>query len=258
MKIAVFIKQVPDTNNVQWTENNNIDRTRMDSILNPADKQAIEAALRIKEINNSHITAITMGPNKAVEVLKESVAMGVDDAILLCDSKFAGSDTLATSKILSSAITQVLPETNLLIFGQTAIDGETGQTGACVATRLNMPFVSNVSEITEINETHITVISNTDEEQVTQKIELPCAICINNYVFQPRLPRIQGYITSQKYIYNTYNIYDLGVKEDEAGLKGSPTYVSKVYKNEETRNGITLDRELTDIKQIYEEIKKVL
>ena len=98
MKIAVFIKQVPDTDNVQWTESNNIDRTRMDSILNPVDKQAIEASLRLKEGTNANVTTITMGPNKAIEILKESVAMGVDDAILLCDPKFAGTGKVMVIK----------------------------------------------------------------------------------------------------------------------------------------------------------------
>lgn len=254
----MFIKQVPDTNNVQWTENNNIDRTKMESILNPGDKQAIEAALRIKEQNNAKITAITMGPGKAKEILKEAIAMGVDDAILLCDSKFAGSDTLATSKILSGAVKELLPDTNLIIFGQTAIDGETGQTGTCTAMRLNFPSIGHVSEIIDITDTDITVISNYENERITAKIELPAAICINNYIFKPRVPRIQGYIKAHDYKYKTYSLYDLNINENNTGIKGSPTYVSKVFKTEDTRNGIIFNTEETTISEIYKEIKKVL
>ena len=113
MNIVVFVKQVPDTNDVKWTENNNIDRTNMESVINPADKQALEAALFIKDRYGANITAVTMGPSKSIEVLKEAISMGVDDAFLLCDAKFAGSDTCATSKVLSAAIKEKLPQTDL-------------------------------------------------------------------------------------------------------------------------------------------------
>ena len=144
MNIVVFVKQVPDTNDVKWTENNNIDRTNMESVINPADRQALEAALILKDRYGATISAIAMGPAKAVEVLKEAIAMGVDDAFLLCDSKFAGSDTCATSKVLAAAVKEKLPQTDLILFGQTAIDGETGQTGPSTATRLGLTSIYNV------------------------------------------------------------------------------------------------------------------
>ena len=163
MNITVFIKQVPDTQDVKWTDNNNIDRTGMDSVINPVDKEALEAALRIKDETNAKITAVTMGPKKAVEILKEAIAMGVDDAFLLCDSKFAGSDTLATSKVLTAAINLFLQDTNLFIFGQSAQDGETGQTGPCVAARMNIPCITRVNEIIETSDDFIIVNSETEE-----------------------------------------------------------------------------------------------
>ena len=183
LKIAVFIKQVPDTTDVKWTPNNNIDRSKMDSVLNPVDKEAIEAALRIKEQHGAKVTVITMGPKKAEDILKEAVAMGADDAFLLCDSKFAGSDTLATSKILSASIRELLPDTDIIIFGQSAADGETGQTGPCVAARLNMPCIGHVSEIVEIGDNYLIVISECEKESTTFKITLPAVICIHNYIF---------------------------------------------------------------------------
>ena len=130
--------------------------------MNPVDKQAVELALNLKEQSNANITVITMGPNKAIEVLKEAIAMGVDDAILLCDPKFAGSDTCATSRVLEAAIREKLPKTNLILFGQSAIDGETSQTGTSTAARLNMPCVSHVKEVTGITETTITANSETE------------------------------------------------------------------------------------------------
>lgn len=253
MHIAVFIKQVPDTNDVKWTENNNVDRTNMESVINPADKQAIEAALILKDRYGANVCAVTMGPKKAVEVLKEVVAMGVDNAFLLCDSKFAGSDTCATSKVLAAAIKEKLQDTNLILFGQTAIDGETGQTGISTTTRLNLPFISNVNEIIEIQDNKIVVNAETESEKITYEADLPVALGINNYVFKPRLPRIGGYIKAQDFNYAEYNIYDLNLSAEDTGVKGSPTYVSKVFKSEEGRNCKFLNIE-EDIESVIKEI----
>ena len=236
MKIVVFIKQVPDTTDVKWTKDNNIDRTQMESIMNPVDKQAVELALKLKEQYNSTITAISMGPNKAIEVLKEAIAMGVDDAVLLCDPKFAGSDTCATSKVLASAIKEKFPDTDLILFGQSAIDGETSQTGTSTAVRLNMPFISHVKEVLSVEENTILVNSETETNKSSYKMNLPAVLCVNNYVFPPRVPRINGYIKAQDYNYKIYNLYELNLMDNETGVKGSPTYVSKVYKTNDTRN----------------------
>lgn len=258
MKIAVFIKQVPDTTDVKWTENNNIDRAKMDSVMNPVDKEAIEAALRLKEQYNAQTVAVTMGPKKADEVLKEAIAMGIDDAFLLCDSKFAGSDTLATSKVLSAAVKELIPDADLIIFGQSAADGETGQTGPCVAARLGFPCISRVSEIHEISDGSIILTTENEKERVTLKTQLPAVICIKNYIYPPRIPRICGYMNAQDYNYVSYSIYDIKLMDTETGLKGSPTYVSKVFKCEDTRNGKIFNSEETNFDEIYEEIKKVL
>ena len=232
----MFIKQVPDTNDVKWTQNNNIDRANMESIMNPVDKQAIEAALKLREHYPVHTVAITMGPNKAIEILKEAVAMGIDETILLCDSKFAGSDTCATSKVLSTAIKERNPQADLILFGQSAIDGETSQTGPSTAVRLGYPFICNVNEIVKIEDNEITVNTENEYEKNTVTLTLPAVLCINNYVYSPELPKIGGYINAHNHIHKTYNIYQLNLPETETGVKGSPTYVSKVYKTEEGRN----------------------
>ena len=236
MNITVFIKQVPDTDDVKWTANNNIDRTNMEIILNPPDTEALEAALNLKDKYGATVTAVTMGPKNAVNVLKEAIARGVDNAYLLCDSKFAGSDTNATSKVLASMIQEKLSDSDIILFGQTAIDGETGQTGISTAVRLNLPYITHVNEIIDVDETSLTANSETETEKITYKITLPAVLCINNYVIKPRIPRIGGYIRAKEYIYNSYNLYDLNINENETGVKGSPTYVSKVFKNEEKRN----------------------
>ena len=102
MKIVVCIKQVPDTTDIKWTENNTIQREGVESVMNPYDVWALEAALSIKkQRRNVFITALTMGPNQAVSMLKKAVALGANDAILLSDKKFAGADTYATGKTIA-------------------------------------------------------------------------------------------------------------------------------------------------------------
>ena len=129
-----------------------------------------------------------------------------------------------------------LPQTDLILFGQTAIDGETGQTGVSTATRLGLTAISNVVEIVEISENSITINTETEKEKITLKTKLPCSLCVNNYVFKPRVPRINGYMRAQDYNYKLYDINDLSLDANETGIKGSPTYVSKVFKNQEGRD----------------------
>lgn len=256
----MFIKQVPDTDDVKWTENNNIDRTNMESILNPLDKQALEAALNLKDKYNVHITAVTMGPKKAEAILKEAIALGADDAILLCDSQFAGSDTNATSTVLAYAIKEKLPQTDLILCGQTAIDGETSQTGISTASRLDCPCITNVNEIIEISdEKYLIVNSETEKEQLTVKTKLPCVICINNYKTGNLIPKISGYIKAKDYNIKSFNMYELNIPADTTGVKGSPTYVQKVYRNQEFRNCQFISTDNDNYSKILkEEIKKVM
>lgn len=236
MNIVVFIKQVPDTNDVKWTANNNIDRTKMESIMNPVDRQAVEAALRIKEKTNSVVTVVTMGPSKAQRVLEEAVAAGADEAFLLYDSLFAGSDTWATSTVLATAVQKKIPDCKLMIFGQSAIDGETGQTGIGTAVKMNFPYVTHVNSIVDVNEEFITVVSETEHEKNTYRISLPAAICINNFEYRPRIPKINGYIKAKDYYYSIYNSIDLDLNSSDTGIKGSPTRVSKVYRTDDKRH----------------------
>ena len=247
----VFIKQVPDTDDVKWTPNNNIDRVNTESIMNIVDKEALYAAITLKNKLKGNVTAVSMGPNKAVDILKEAIALGADDAALLSDSKFVGSDTLATSKVLTAAIKEKYPQTDLLLFGQSASDGETAQTGPYVATRLDMPCVNFVTEILDVADGYATVISETEQEKITYKVKLPAVLCINNYVVKPELPRIDGYINAHNHNYKIFNIYELKLSENETGIKGSPTYVSNVYKHHEGR-----DCKIIGVDELINELKR--
>lgn len=237
MKIALCIKQVPDTSDIKWTENNTINREGVESIINPYDVYALEAALQIKKLNPAtKITALTMGPQQAVSMLKKTIALGVDNGILISDKKFAGSDTYATGKTISKAIQTAIPDYSMVICGQFAIDGDTAQTGPSIANHLNIPQVTFVKEILSCDETHIIVKRQADEGIETIKAELPVLLCMQMGDFEPTRALIDGYKKAQNAEIRTLTMEDLGLTAEEVGIKGSPTYVSKAFRPIITRN----------------------
>ena len=237
MKIALCIKQVPDTSDIKWTENNTINREGVESIINPYDVYALEAALQIKKLNPAtKITALTMGPQQAVSMLKKTIALGVDKGLLISDKKFAGSDTYATGKTISKAIQTAIPDYSMVICGQFAIDGDTAQTGPSIANHLNIPQVTFVKEILSCDETHIIVKRQADEGIETIKAELPVLLCMQMGDFEPTRALIDGYKKAQNAEISTLTMEDLGLTAEEVGIKGSPTYVSKAFRPIITRN----------------------
>src|SRR5574344_942043 len=231
MKILVCIKQVPDTTNIKWTENNTIQREGLESVINPYDVFAIEEALKIKKSEeNVNITTLTMGPNQAEEMLRKTIAVGCDEACLLSDKKFAGADTYATGKTLAAAISTNFTDYNLIICGQFAVDGDTAQTGPSVAAKLGIPQVTYVKEIVDANEFYITVRRELEEGIETLQVKLPALICVLKGDYETSRPTINGTIKAQKALIKILNAEDIRIKAEEAGLKGSPTYVAKAFR----------------------------
>ena len=237
LNIVVFIKQVPDTNDIKWTENNTIDRNGLESILNPKDGSALEMALKLKDRYGAKVTAVTMGPFQAENVLRLAIAMGADDAYLLTDRKFSGADTVATARVLAQIIKDKLTDTDLIICGQVAIDGETGQTGPSIAAQLNFPQITWVEDIVMYEDNKLTIKRETEKYTETLAVSLPLLVCVNSNI-EPRLPKIDGYIKAQQFHYNSISLEGLNLSAEEVGLKGSPTYVSKVFKPENKHAGI--------------------
>ena len=179
MKIVVCIKQVPDTSDIKWSENNTIIREGVESILNPYDSYALEMALKIKDkLPSSEITVLTMGPSQAKDILKRAIATGADRGILLSDKKFAGADTQATSRTISAIIRNKLHDTDIIICGQFAIDGDTAQTGPSIAAHLNLPQVTYAKELIDVDESSITIKKDTDYGYQTVKMMLPGILCV--------------------------------------------------------------------------------
>jgi electron transfer flavoprotein beta subunit len=228
MDIIVCIKQVPDTTEVKINpETNTLIREGVPSIVNPFDENAVEAALQIKEKHGGTITVITMGPPQAAEALKTTIAMGVDNAILISDRAFAGSDTWATSYTLSRAIKK-LGKFDLIICGKQAIDGDTAQVGPGIAEWLGIPQVTFVVKA-EVNGSKL--IAERLLEEVNEKVEcpLPAVLTVVKQMNEPRLPSLKGMMKAKKAEIKTLTANDIEADPINIGLTGSPTNVVRIF-----------------------------
>ena len=238
MKILVCVKQVPDTTEVRIDrETNTLQRQDVPSILNPFDRHALEAALRVKERCGGTVSVLTMGPLQAQEVLKECLALGADEAVLLSDKAFAGADTLATSRTLAAAISKLGP-TELIFCGKQAIDGDTAQVGPELAEHLNMAQVTCVSGL-EVFPEQQRLIAEREVEDGHEVLELPfpAVLTISKCLNEPRYPSIKGRLRANKTPIPILNLEDLGLRAEETGLQGSPTRVVRIFAPETRKGG---------------------
>lgn len=244
MKIALCIKQVPDTADIKWTENNTIQREGVESVINPFDTYAIETAVRLKEkIKEVQITVLTMGPPQAQEILKKAISMGVDKGFLVSDRKFAGADTIATSKTLATAIKEKIGDADLIICGQFATDGDTAQTGPSIAQHLNFPQVTYVKEITGYKDGILTVKREVEDGVEILKVKLPAVLCMLKCDYEPRRALIEGFVRAHESQIKSYSMEDIHLAPEEVGMKGSPTYVSKAFRPEQKQGGEVISPE---------------
>ena len=238
MTIIVCIKQVPDTNNVRINpETNTLIREGVASIINPFDMYAIEEAVRLKErLGGVKTIVLSMGPPQAEDALREALSLGIDEAILVCDRAFAGSDTWATSYTLSKAIEKI-DEYSLIICGKQAADGDTAQVGPGIAAHLDLPQVTYVKKIEEIDEKRAKVESLTEEGYEIIETPLPAIITVVKEINTPRLPSLKGKIRSKSAKITKWSAKDLDVENDCLGLNGSPTRVVKIFTPEPRKGG---------------------
>lgn len=244
MNIVVCIKQVPNTNEVKLDPvKGTLIRDGVPSIMNPDDKAGLEAALRLKDATGAHVTVISMGPPQADAVLREAMAMGADDGILVTDRAFGGADTLATSTTIAAAVKQV--PFDLIITGRQAIDGDTAQVGPQIAEHLNIPNVSYAEDIKVEGDT-VTVKRQYEDRYHTVKVKMPCLITALSELNQPRYMTPGGIFDAyrEKQV-KVWTINDVEVDMDKIGLKGSPTRVFKSFPKSLKAAGtvVTLDGE---------------
>jgi electron transfer flavoprotein beta subunit len=237
MKVAVCIKQVPGTTEVKIDpQTNTLVKEGMESIVNPLDMYALEEGIRLTEQHQGKVAAITMGPPQAEEALREAIALGVDEALLLSDPAFEGSDTLAPSYILAKAIAK-LGQFDLVICGRQTMDGDTGQVAPQLAEQLGLPFVSYVSQIEEIREGYIRVQRMVEEGHQVVEMPLPGVISVVKEINVPRLPSLRGLMKSKQAQIPVWTAEELGVDMNKVGLSGSPTQMVKLFHPQRTRQG---------------------
>jgi len=234
MHCVCCIKQVPNTADVKIDpDTNTLIRSGVESISNPFDMVALEAAIRLKEQYGGRLTAISMGPPQAEACLREALSLGADEVILLSDRAFAGADTLATSYTLTKAIEQVHRTTpvDLILCGKQAIDGDTAQTGPGIATRLGYTQFTYVVEIQQLDEAKRQI-------QVKRKIEggfeiiqgpLPALLTVELETAQPRRASLPLLIASLRAKVDAWDAHAIEADPGMIGLKGSPTWVKRIF-----------------------------
>ena len=234
MKIIVCVKQVPDTSGkVAVKPDGTLDRNSMKTITNPDDLNAVEAALKIKDLSGCRVIAITMGPPTAEGMLRELMALGVDDAVLVSGREFGGSDTYATSQILAAAIHKIGVESeDLILCGRQAIDGDTAQVGPQIAEKLDIPQVTYVADI-QLDQKVVTVKSMLEDGYMTVKVRTPCLLTCIRELNEPRLMSVPGIYSAFK---KPITVLDFEALKGEPlidvgtiGLKGSPTNIFKSF-----------------------------
>lgn len=231
MNIIVLVKQVPNTTRVKLDpKTGNLIREGLESIVNPDDRHALEAAVSLKEAHGGTVTALSMGPPQAVDALTESVGMGADKAILLCDRAFAGADTWATSLTLSKAVERI-GEYDLVICGHQAIDGDTAQIGPQVADWLDIAQATYVREIKAVSDTEITVSRKMDDGIETLACRLPALLTVVRDLNRPRYPHMERLISAcaDRAPIRVWNAADIGVNTCDVGLEGSNTHVIRTF-----------------------------
>jgi electron transfer flavoprotein beta subunit len=228
VNIVVCIKQVPNTNEVKLDpKTGTLIREGVPSIINPDDKAGLEAALRLKDAQGAHVTVLSMGPPQADAALREALAMGADEAVLVTDRAFGGADTWATAHTIAAALKK-LPF-DLIITGRQAIDGDTAQVGPQIAENLNIPNISYAEEI-KVEGEYVTVKRQFEDRYHIVKTKMPCLITALSELNEPRYMTPGGIFDAyrEKEV-KIITRKDLDVEDGDIGLKGSPTRVVQTF-----------------------------
>jgi electron transfer flavoprotein beta subunit len=223
MKIAVCVKQVPDAT-VQKKidpQTKRLDRSG-EGALNPTDLNAVEEAIRVKEAQGGEVVLVSLGPAKAVDSLRKALAMGADRAVLVSDETAAGSDLVATSRVLATALER--EEADLVLFGQASSDGDGAVLWAAVADRLRRPLISQVAELTVAADA-VTGKRQTEHGYDTISAPLPAVVAVSDAINEPRYPSLKGIMGAKSKPQETLSAGDLGIDADGIGEAGSRTTV---------------------------------
>ena len=232
MNILVCVKQVPDARDVRLDPvTNTLAREGVESIMNPYDRHALEEAVAIREQQGGTVTVITMGPPQAEVVLREAIACGADEGVLVSDRAFAGADTWATSYTLAKAA-QALGSFDLILCGKQAIDGDTAQVGPGLACRLQLPYAACVQKTRKVTAEAIEVERMMDDGFDVIRLPLPALMTVVKDINEPRVASLKGKMKAKKAEIRRYTAAEIGADPQCIGLAGSPTKVVRVFSPE--------------------------
>jgi electron transfer flavoprotein beta subunit len=246
LHIVVCVKHVPDATDIRFDPITlNLIREGVPSIVNPFCLNAIEEAVRMKERLGATVTALAMGPLQAQEGLREALAMGADQAIMVSDREMAGADTLATSYTLWKSIAKIAERKpfDLILTGKVAIDGETGQVPPGLAVRFDIPIISNVTKIEKIDPASkmVTAKHRFDDGIESVTARLPAVLTMTEEANKPRKFTLEGMLKAKRTQIEVWNKDTIGAESILLGLKGSPTIVKKVFPPPGRKKGETID-----------------
>ena len=246
MKIMVTVKQVPDTSGkVAVNPDGTLDRASMQTIINPDDLNAVEAALKLKDETGCEVVVVTMGPPPAEGMLREILARGADKAVLVSGREFGGSDTYATSQILAAAINRIgVEKDDIVMCGRQAIDGDTAQVGPQIGEKLGLPQISYAAEIKKEGDV-VTVKRMLEDGYMTIKVQTPCLITCIKELNEPRYMSVGGVFEAYS---KPMEVFDYNALKDDPlidattiGLKGSPTNILTSFTPPQKGAGMMLE-----------------
>ncbi|MBO8164465.1 MAG: electron transfer flavoprotein subunit beta/FixA family protein [Brevibacillus sp.] len=249
LHIVACIKQVPDTKVIKMNpKTNTMDRSSAPAILNPYDAHAVEEAVRLKKRYGGTVSVLTMGPPPAVKAIKKCIEIGADEGYMITDRAFAGADTLATSYALTKALEKIsaIKPIDLIICGKMTIDGDTGQVGPGIARRLDIPPLTSVKKVVEINRERGYALIHRKLEDGYEVVQsaLPCLLSVEKEINEVPYSPLPNMIRAARYQPTIWSVDDLeGVDRSQLGLKGSPTIVAKVWPPEKPKGGEMLEGE---------------
>ena len=242
LKIVACIKQVPATTNVRIDpETNALIRDGVESQVNPFDENAIEAALQVKEAlgGDAYVVALSMGPPQAETILRDAVALGCDDAILLTDAKFRGSDTLATSYTLARAIRKI-GDVDLILCGKQAIDGDTAQVGPGIAEHLGIPQITFAIELS-VDGKQVTARRMLEDSFEIVECRVPALVTVVKQINEPRRASMKNVLKARHHEIRKWSAADVEAEDDRIGFEGSPTVVWQIFTPPKREGGRVLE-----------------
>lgn len=251
MNIAVLIKQVPVSNNVSVDPKTHaLVRESSEGMINPADLNAIEEAMRLKEQTDGKVVVFTMGPPDAEKALRDAMALGCDESCLITDRVVAGGDTVATARVLAAAV-KLYGEFDLILCGALSADGATGQVGAMIAEQLDIPHVVEIQSIKydEAAGDKIEVVKKVHDKQLRIRCALPAVLSVNFGCNEPRLATLRTKRAAKTKPLVTYTNADLGLPEDTVGIAGSPTVTVDSWQPEAGRKAVMLEGTAAELAQ---------